>query len=72
MTGEELKNARHELGLTVNQFCEVFGIVNERSLRGWEYGERNGQPSPVPRQLELLVLLALEFPNVRKWLGINE
>ena len=72
MTGEELKDARHKLGLTVDQFCQIFGIANERTLRGWEYGERNGLPAPVPRQLELLVLIALKFPAVRKWLEIGE
>ena len=71
MTGDELRAARHELGLTVNQFCDIFAIASERTLRGWEKGERNGLPNPVPRQLELLVLLALEFPAVRKWLGIS-
>lgn len=71
MTGDELREARHSLGLTVDQFCEIFAITNERTLRGWEYGERNGQPNPVPKQLALLVELALEFPAVRKWLGIK-
>lgn len=72
MTGDELKAARHALGLTVDRFCEIFAITNERTLRGWEKGERNGLPNPVPKQLELLVLLALKFPAVRQWLGVRD
>jgi DNA-binding transcriptional regulator YiaG len=72
MTADELKRARHDLGLTCERFAEVFGVASGRTVRGWETGERNGQPAPVPKPIELLVLIALKFPAVRKWLGIDD
>lgn len=69
MTPEELKRARHALGLSVDQFAEWFGVASGRTVRGWEIGERNGEPTRVPQPVALLVRLALEFEAVRQWLA---
>lgn len=71
MNNHELRRARKSLGLTVKQFGEAFGVKDERTIRGWENGERGGKPSPVPEPVALLVQLALEYKNVREWLGIS-
>lgn len=72
LTGDELKEARHRLGLSITEFCDAFGVANERTVRGWELGFRGDIPAPVPKPVALLVRLALEFPAVRHWLGIPE
>jgi DNA-binding transcriptional regulator YiaG len=66
MTPTELKSARATLGLSAEGFARVFGIASGRTVRGWELGERGGQPAPIPRPVALLVTLALEMPAVRK------
>lgn len=72
MTPDELKSARHRLGLSISGFCRAFGVANERTVRGWEVGFRGDLPAPVPPPVALLVRLAVEFQNVRQWLGIPE
>jgi hypothetical protein len=72
MTGEELKRARRALGLSVDGFAKVFGVAAGRTVRGWELGERNGVPTSIPPPVVLLVKLALEFENVRKFLRISD
>lgn len=70
MTGDELKAARHQLGLSINDFAEIFGVANERTVRGWELGFRGDQPTTIPMPVQLLVQMALEMPEARRWLGI--
>lgn len=70
MTPAELKAARSTLGLTVERFAETFGVAPGRTVRGWEAGERNGQPAAVPRPVVILVDLALSELIVRHRLGI--
>ena len=65
MTPDELKTARHTLGLSAERFARMFGAASGRTVRGWEAGERNGQPAPVPRPIALLVRLALALPAAR-------
>lgn len=72
MTGDELKEARHQLGLSINEFAEIFGVANERTVRGWELGWRGDQPTTIPMPVQLLVRMALELPESRQWLGIPE
>lgn len=71
MQAQELKAARQALGLSAEGFARVFGAASGRTVRGWEAGERNGQPAPVPRPIAMLVRLALELPAARalieKW-----
>jgi len=70
MTPADLKKARKSLGLSAERFAKVFGVASGRTVRGWEAGERNGAPAPIPRPIELLVTIAMEFEGVRKRLGI--
>ena len=70
MTPGELKEARNTLGLTLVEFARAFD-VNDRTVRGWENGARNGgKPTPVPRPIAVLVRLALKNASVRRELGI--
>ena len=72
MTPAELKAARSTLGLTVERFAEAFGVASGRTVRGWEAGERNGQPAAIPRPIAILVDLAISEPIVRRRLGIGD
>jgi len=69
MTPKELKRARKTLGLSVRDFCQAFGVGNERTLRGWELGFRGDQPAPIPKPVELLVRLALDIEEARELLA---
>lgn len=69
MTSAELKTARHILGLSAEGFARVFGVASGRTVRGWEAGERDGKPAPVPPPIALLVNLALEVEAARAWLN---
>ena len=69
MTSEELRAARAAFGLTGAEFARVFD-VSDRTVRGWEAGQRDGKPSPVPRPIAVLVRLALKQASVRLELGI--
>jgi transcriptional regulator with XRE-family HTH domain len=71
MTPTELKAARRALGLSAQGFARTFGVASGRTVRGWEAGERNGEPAPVPIPIALLVRLALDLPEVRIRLGIK-
>ena len=69
MTPEELRAARAAFGLTGAEFAQVFD-VSDRTVRGWEAGQRDGNPAPVPRPIAVLVRLALKHASVRRELGI--
>lgn len=45
MTRQELKQARLELGMTQDQMAAAVGVSNGRTVRRWESGERNVNPS---------------------------
>lgn len=64
MTPMELREARHRLGLSANQFGRVVGLTPEkpgRTVRRWEAGE-NDIPGPVV----VLTRLLLDCPAARK------
>jgi hypothetical protein len=69
MTGPELIEARRRLKLKAVDFARAFD-VNDRTVRGWEFGERNGKPNLVPRPIAVLVKAALKYAWVRDELGI--
>lgn len=71
MTADELKAARERLGLSAQGFADTFGVADGRTVRGWEAGQRNGHPHPVPGPIGLLVALALRFKEVRAFLKIE-
>jgi transcriptional regulator with XRE-family HTH domain len=70
MTGDELRDARKQLGLTQPEFAKAFQ-VDVRTVGGFEQGERNGRPSKVPPPLALLVGFALRHRTIRRELGIK-
>lgn len=61
MTREELKAARHKLGLSCAEFAEVVGVEAARTVQRWEDGSRD-----VPGPVVILVDLLLTMPKVRK------
>ena len=61
MTPTELKAFRHSLGLSAQEFAQLVGALNGRSVRRWEV-------ECVPRHVELMVGLAKEVPGVSLWL----
>lgn len=68
MTPEELTEARARLGLTARAFAGLLD-VRDRTVRAWE--NRDSNATPIPRTVEIIVSLALEFPAVRRKLGIH-
>jgi DNA-binding transcriptional regulator YiaG len=70
MTADELKEARQQLGLSVNGMADLLG-VDERTLRAWEFGERHGKPNSVPGPVALLVFILLNCKPARKLVGIE-
>lgn len=46
MTGEEMRTARKQLGLTQNGLAALLGVSDGRVVRRWEGGERD-VPGPV-------------------------
>lgn len=68
MTPAELKTARKTLGLSANKFARVVGLTSGnagRTVRRWEDGTQD-----VPGPVVVLTGLLLQFPVVRKALGI--
>jgi DNA-binding transcriptional regulator YiaG len=70
MTAEELKEARHFLGLSVNDLADLLG-VDERTLRAWEHGERHGKPNTVPGSVSLLMYILIKCKPARKLIGLE-
>ena len=70
MTHDELKIARHTLGLTAERFAKIFGAADARQVYAWESGSRNGKPAHIPPSVATLVNLALSDAKTRKKLGI--
>jgi DNA-binding transcriptional regulator YiaG len=73
LTGEELQKARNTLGVSGAKFAAAFD-VSERTLRGWERGQRyrSGAPVDVPLAVALLTELALKDSSVRRRLGFGK
>ena len=68
MSPEDLKTARKNLGLSIEDFATVFGVTEGRTVRGWEFGRRGTASTSIPEPIALLVQVALKFPSVRAWL----
>lgn len=66
MTPDELKAARHALGLSTYDLAELLK-VDPRTVRRWQ-----GEGLPIPYAVEALLTLAIRFPQVREWLGLSE
>jgi DNA-binding transcriptional regulator YiaG len=65
MTAQELKAARHSLGLSVEAFAQVIRIESGRTVRRWESGEQY-----IPGPVQILTDLMLRSAEVRKLLGL--
>src|SRR5262252_6989661 len=70
MTAAEFRLARKALKLTFADVSRLFEL-NERTVRGWERGKRNGKPAPVPYAISLLMRLAVKHGIIRRELGIG-
>jgi len=68
MTGEELKAARLQLGVSGAAFGKAFG-VHARTVRTWEGAVHDGVTRKVPLAVAVLVELALDEARVRRRLG---
>ena len=54
MTGEEIKQARLSLGLTLDEFAKLIRVSSGRTVRKWENNEREA-PGPVSVLIELFL-----------------
>ena len=54
MTGEEIKQARLSLGLTLDEFAKLIRVSSGRTVRKWENNERE-IPGPVSVLVELFL-----------------
>jgi DNA-binding transcriptional regulator YiaG len=66
MTPEEFKEARNRFGLSQNDIARIFDLGSDRIVRRWEEGEKE-----LPGSVKLLMEIVVNFPSVRRWLGID-
>jgi DNA-binding transcriptional regulator YiaG len=66
MTPEELKSARHALGLSAEGFARWVNVSNGRTVRYWESGDRD-----IPGPVQVLVKATLESQAVRQHFGLS-
>lgn len=66
MTPQELKSARHSLGLSAEGFAKWVKVSNGRTVRYWEAGERD-----IPGPVEVLVKATLECQALRDHFGLQ-
>lgn len=67
MTPAEFRAARESLGLTGEALARVLHVNGSRIIRKWEAGEAR-----VPGPVEVLMTILVEFPRIRRWIGIFE
>lgn len=65
MTPQELKAARHALGLSAEGFASWVNVSNGRTVRYWEAGQRD-----IPGPVQVLVKAALADAAVRRHFGL--
>lgn len=66
MKPEELKAARHALGLSAEGFARWVQVGNGRTVRRWEAGERD-----IPGPVQVLVKAAMASAPVREHFGLT-
>ena len=66
MTPEELKLARHALGLSAEGFASWVNVQSGRTVRKWEAGDRD-----IPGPVAVLVRAAMESEAVRHYFGLK-
>lgn len=66
MAPEELKAARHALGLSAEGFAAWVQVQGGRTVRRWEAGERD-----IPGPVAVLVQAAMQSAAVRDHFGLT-
>lgn len=66
MTPDELKEARHRLGLSANALADLVGVSDGRTVRRWEAGDRD-----IPGPVQVLLRALLANAAVRKYFGVD-
>lgn len=66
MTPEELKLARHALGLSAEGFASFVGVQGGRTVRKWEAGDRD-----IPGPVVVLTKACMESAAVREHFGLT-
>ncbi len=66
LTPQELKSARHSLGLSAEGFARMVRVESGRTVRRWEAGERD-----IPGYVPLILDLGAAVPAARRWLLAN-
>lgn len=66
MTPEELKSARHALGLSAEGFASWVNVQSGRTVRKWEAGDRD-----IPGPVAVLVRAAMDSDAVRSHFGLH-
>ena len=66
MTPEELKSARHALGLSAEGFASWVNVQSGRTVRKWEAGDRD-----IPGPVAVLVKAAMKSQAVRDYFGLT-
>ena len=58
--GTRLKDLRHDLGLSQNEFAHLIGVSNGDIIRRWERGAK-----PIPSIAMRMIDLLIEVPEAR-------
>jgi predicted transcriptional regulator len=66
MTPQELREARHALGLSCRRFAEVTGVCDGRMVRRYEAGD-----TPVNPVLAVLVRVLMGCSEARRIAGLD-
>lgn len=69
MTPDELKSARHALGLSAEGFARLVGVESGRTVRRWETFGEGGRDIPGP--VQVLVKAMLDSRAVRRYFGLS-
>ena len=76
LSPQEIKAARVALGFSQQELGTFLNLKGSpknvsRTVRGWESGERNGQPADVPGPVSLLLRAIMESQAVRDYFGLT-
>lgn len=66
MTPEELKAARHALGLSAEGMASLVNVQGGRTVRKWEAGDRD-----IPGPVVVLVKAAMASHAIRQYFGLS-
>ncbi len=66
MTPQELKSARHALGLSAEGFASWVHVQSGRTVRKWEAGDRD-----IPGPVAVLVKAVMDSEAVRQHFGLS-